>query len=141
MTDNVTSQSQDFSQRTVIGLIETVTLENGKTYKAKIDTGADSSSIDINIAKQFDDKQILAHKYIRSALGRHKRPVISLGIEIKGKKCIEEFTISDRKNLSFKILIGKDIMQKEEFIIDPLLDPSLEIKKKQDVQESEEVEK
>lgn len=109
--------------RVVIGLIETVVLENGKSYKAKIDTGADSSSIDVNLAQQFEDKQVLTHKYIRSALGRHKRPVISLGIEIKGKKCMDEFTISDRKNMSFKILIGKDILQKEEFIIDPLLDP------------------
>ncbi|MCH8520040.1 MAG: RimK/LysX family protein [Nanoarchaeota archaeon] len=125
--------SSDISNRTIIGLIETITLENGKSYKAKIDTGADSSSIDINIAKQFDDKKILAHKYIRSALGRHRRPVISLGIEIKGKKCVDDFTISDRKNLSFKILIGKDILQKEEFMIDPLLDPTLKSQKINDL--------
>ncbi|MFP4402488.1 MAG: RimK/LysX family protein [Candidatus Nanoarchaeia archaeon] len=108
--------------RIIVGLIETVILENGKSYKAKIDTGADSSSVDINLAQQFENKQVLSHKFIRSALGRHKRPVISLGIEIKGKKCIEEFTISDRKNLNFKILIGKDILEKEEFLIDPLLE-------------------
>lgn len=126
------SQNSQISSRTIIGLIETVILENGKSYKAKIDTGADSSSIDINIAKLFDDKQILTHKYVRSALGRHRRPVISLGLEIKGKKCIDDFTISDRKNMSFKILIGKDILQKEEFIIDPLLDPTLKINAKKD---------
>ena len=125
-------ESSQISSRTIIGLIETVILENGKSYKAKIDTGADSSSIDINIAKLFDDKQILTHKYVRSALGRHRRPVISLGLEIKGKKCIDDFTISDRKNMSFKILIGKDILQKEEFIIDPLLDPTLKINAKKD---------
>lgn len=117
--------------RTIIGLIETIILENGKSYKAKIDTGADSSSIDINIAQQFEDKQVLTHKYIRSALGRHKRPVISLGIEIKDKKCVDEFTISDRKNMTFKILIGKDILQKEEFIIDPLLDPQYQKNKEE----------
>ena len=123
-------ENSQTSSRTIIGLVETVILENGKSYKAKIDTGADSSSIDINIAKLFDDKQILTHKYVRSALGRHRRPVISLGLEIKGKKCIDDFTISDRKNMSFKILIGKDILQKEEFIIDPLLDPTLKVNSK-----------
>ena len=123
-------ENSQTSSRTIIGLIETVILENGKSYKAKIDTGADSSSIDINIAKLFDDKQILTHKYVRSALGRHRRPVISLGLQIKGKKCVDDFTISDRKNMSFKILIGKDILQKEEFIIDPLLDPTLKVNSK-----------
>ena len=36
-------------KRIIIGLIESITLENGVTYKAKIDTGADSSSIDSNL--------------------------------------------------------------------------------------------
>ncbi|MFT4244376.1 MAG: RimK/LysX family protein [Candidatus Woesearchaeota archaeon] len=127
-------ENSQFSSRTIIGLVETVILENGKNYKAKIDTGADSSSIDINIAKLFDDKQILTHKYVRSALGRHRRPVISLGLEIKGKKCVDDFTISDRKNMTFKILIGKDILQKEEFIIDPLLDPTLKSNNKKEME-------
>ena len=109
------------NQRITIGLIEEVTLENGKTYKAKIDTGADSSSIDSSIAQSLGDKKIISHKYIRSALGRDKRPIISIGIEIQGLSCEEDFTISNRNNLKYKILIGKDVLQKERFIVDPLL--------------------
>ena len=107
-----------------MGLIENVTLENGKTYRAKIDTGADSSSIDSSIAQLLGEKPILSHKYIRSALGRDLRPIISIDLEIRGLKCNENFTISNREHLKFKILIGKDILQKENFLVDPSLDDS-----------------
>ncbi len=108
-----------FKRRLKIGLIEPITLENTKSYKAKIDTGADSSSIDINLAKKLGDKKIVGHKTVRSALGRHKRPTIELEVEFQGRKFKEKFTLSDRSNLKYKVLIGKDILKKEEFLIDP----------------------
>lgn len=108
-------------KRITIGLIEEVILEDGNSYLAKIDTGADSSSVDKSVVESLGDKPILAHKYIRSALGRDKRPIISVGISIKGLNCVEDFTVSDRKNLRYKILIGKDIMRKERFLVDPLI--------------------
>jgi len=106
-------------ERLIIGLEETVILENGKKYKVKIDTGADSSSIDQDLVKDFKDKTIVSHKIIRSALGKHRRPTMMINIEFQGKEFYEKFTISNRKNLKFKILIGKDILQKEGFLIDP----------------------
>lgn len=106
-------------ERLIIGLTENITLENGVTYKAKIDTGADSSSIDKKLAESLGVKDVVAHKIVRSALGRHKRPTIRLEVEFQGKKFIEKFTISDRSNLKFKVLVGKDILRKEKFFIDP----------------------
>jgi len=106
-------------KRLVIGLIEEVTLENGKVYKAKIDTGADSSSIDEKLLKMLGEKKILSHKFVRSALGRSKRAIVSLEIEFQGKRFKEMFTISDRSNLRYKLLIGKDILIKEGFLVDP----------------------
>lgn len=105
--------------RLVIGLIETVTLEDGTTLKAKIDTGADSSSIDENILKNLGDKKIVSHKIVRSALGRHRRPTVYLEIDFQGIKFKEKFTVSDRSNMKFKVLIGQDILKKEQFLIDP----------------------
>ena len=105
--------------RLIIGLEETVILEGGKKYKVKIDTGADSSSIDESLMQNFKDKEILASKIIRYALGRHRRPTVMINIEFQGKQFYEKFTISNRKNLKFKILIGKDILKKEGFLIDP----------------------
>lgn len=106
-------------ERLIIGLEESVILEDGKKHKAKIDTGADSSSIDKTLANSLGNKEILSHKIIRSALGRHKRPLIMLEVEFQGKKFKEKFTLSDRSNLKYKILIGKDILIKEGFLVDP----------------------
>ncbi len=65
------------------------------------------------------DKKIVSHKFIRSALGRHKRPLVELEIVFQGIKFKEMFSISNRSNLKYKILIGKDILRKEGFLIDP----------------------
>lgn len=106
-------------KRLTIGLIETVVLEDGKKYKAKIDTGADSSSIDESIAFKLGNKEIVSHKIIRSALGRVRRPIIMVGIEFQKKKFYEKISIANRSNLKYKILIGQDILKKEGFLIDP----------------------
>ena len=108
-------------KRIIIGLIEPVKLEDGRTYQAKIDTGADSSSIDKDLLDRLGgNRKIQSHKIIRSALGRHKRPTIMLEIEFQGKKFEEKFTVSDRSDLKYKLLIGKDILKKEGFLIDPM---------------------
>ena len=107
-------------ERLVIGLIEKIILENNKCYEAKVDTGADSSSIDENLLSDLGNKKIISYKTVRSALGRHKRPMVYLEIEFQGKKFREKFTVSDRKELRYKILIGQDILKKEKFLIDPV---------------------
>ena len=80
-------------KRLIIGLIETVILENGKKYKVKIDTGADSSSIDESLVKTLENKEIVSHKIIRSALGRHRRPTMMVNLEFQGKEFHEKFTL------------------------------------------------
>lgn len=106
-------------KRLTIGLIETVVLEDGKKYKAKIDTGADSSSIDESIILKLGNKKIVSHKIIRSALGRVRRPTIMVNIQFQNKVFNEKITISDRSKMKYKILIGQDILKKEGFLIDP----------------------
>ena len=108
-------------KREVIGLVETVVLENGKSYKAKIDTGAESSSIDKDLLDKLSKKKIESYKIVKSALGVNRRPMIKLEVEFLGKKYCEKFTIADRDHLKFKILIGKDILKKSNVMIDPKL--------------------
>jgi len=121
---------EKIKDRLIIGTEETIILEDGNKYRAKIDTGADSSSIDKKLLESFGDKEIIEHKYFRSALGRHKRPITRLEITFQGIKFTENFNISDRSNLKFKILIGKDILKKEGFLIDPLKNLTLKNKNK-----------
>lgn len=107
------------STKKVIGLIEKVILENGQEYCAKIDTGADSSSIDINLLAKLGDKKVTSHKVVRSALGEHKRPTVSLEIQFHGEVFKNKFSVSDRSRLKYKVLIGKDILKNKNFLIDP----------------------
>ena len=108
--------------RLVVALIEPIILENGAHLYAKIDTGADSSSIDKELAQELGEKKIQSHKIIKSALGRHRRPLINVALQLQGKHFEEKFTLSDRSHLKYKVLIGKDILQKEGFLVDPCLE-------------------
>lgn len=106
-------------EKLIIGLVESILLEDKCKYKVKIDTGADSSSIDKALLETLGEKKIISHKVIKSALGTHKRPTILLEFEFCGKRFREKFGISDRTDLKYKILIGNNILKKEGFLIDP----------------------
>jgi hypothetical protein len=108
-------------KRPIIGLSEKLLLENKKSYKAKIDTGAESSSIDKTLLEKLEKKKIISYKTVKSALGKHTRPMIILEVEFIGIKFKEKFTIADRSHMKYKILIGKDILKKADVMIDPQL--------------------
>ncbi len=101
----------------ILGLHETILIE-GVTFKAKIDTGADSSSIDKSVYEELGNKE-LHHKVktIKSALGKHTRPTVMLHLDISDRKFHQKFSISDRKDLKYRVLIGKDILKKGNFLV------------------------
>lgn len=105
-------------ERQVIGLTEKIKIKE-KTVTAKIDTGAASSSINKKLVEHLKPEQI-KYKRIKSALGTQRRPVIELEFELNGKIYNDKFTLSDRSNLRYKVLIGKNILKKEKFMVDPL---------------------
>ncbi|MCB9370844.1 ATP-dependent zinc protease [Candidatus Woesearchaeota archaeon] len=105
-------------KRITIGLMETVVLENGREYKAKIDTGADTSSVDESIISKMN-KEVDSHKTVRSSLGEAKRPTVILKLTFHEQDFEQKFTVADRSNLKYKVLIGKDILRKGNFLIDP----------------------
>ncbi|MGM5483378.1 MAG: RimK/LysX family protein [Nanobdellota archaeon] len=109
--------------RTILGLVEDIEVYSpglGKTIKmkARIDTGAQSSSIDQNLAAEFSLGPIIKNKKIRQSHGRSLRPVVKVKVLIEGEDLEGEFTISDRTHMTYKVLIGQDILKKG-FLIDP----------------------
>lgn len=109
--------------RPLIGLTEFVTLvpETGrkKRIKARIDTGAHSNSIDSKLAAEMNLGPIVKTTMVKSANGQSLRPVLEVKIimaknEIKGR-----FTIADRSRMKYKILVGRNILSKAGFLIDP----------------------
>jgi hypothetical protein len=106
--------------KVVVGLIEKVTVmaKGRATVFAKIDTGAESNSIDEKLAEEIGIIPETEVAHVRSALGRHMRPVAMLDVEIAGKKLNGRFTIADRGSLKYPVLIGRNIL-KRGFLIDP----------------------
>lgn len=82
--------------------------------KAKIDTGAWSSSIDRQFAKELGllkKRNILWYGKKISAMGEEKRPVIGVTFFLGGKKIKTKMSVANRKNLTYKVLIGRTDLQ------------------------------
>ncbi|MDP9472132.1 MAG: RimK/LysX family protein [Chloroflexota bacterium] len=97
----------------VIGREETVTVSNPSGKRevevlAKIDTGADRSSIDTGIAEQLGiDLESAKTIKIASSLGEERRPVVSLTLEFAGRRITTEATVADRSDRSSAMLLGQ----------------------------------
>lgn len=105
-------------ERPIVGLIEPIQIQQ-TTVSAKIDTGADTSSIDIGLAAKLQLGPVIQRMRIKSSHGKTRRAVISIEFTLAGAPINGLFNLSDRHRLKHKVLIGKNIL-KQGFIIDPL---------------------
>lgn len=112
-----------FKDRVVVSLIEHINIYGNnnkrKRIKARIDSGAEKSSIDARLAAELHLGPIIKRRLITSAHGKTIRPVMEAKIKIQGKEMVSEFTIADRSHMRYKALVGQDILKKG-FLIDPL---------------------
>lgn len=108
--------------KTIIKAVEHVLIKSSysgtKKVKARIDTGATQSSIDINLAKELGYTKYIGQVNVVSANGIKTRPLVEITYELSGKKIKSVFTIADRRNLNYNVLIGRDDL--EGFLIDPI---------------------
>lgn len=100
--------------RKTVGAFEEVEVHglNGKnmTVKAKIDTGADGSSIDETLAHELgltDSDNVLYYDYFRNALGRKRRKIVGVTFIMAGRRVKTQISIADRSRLRTKMLIGR----------------------------------
>lgn len=109
--------------KVILGLTEPVRItgSDGKNADiiARIDTGATSSSIDLHLAEELGLKQISRSKVVKSASGVKKRALARAKIIIKGMEIEEEFTLADRGHMTYRMLIGQNILKKGSILIDP----------------------
>ncbi len=104
----------DKNEQKVINLIEEIKIvaydKTRASVMAKIDTGADRSAIDEELAEKLgllsEDNIIYQARY-RSALGKHRRPIIALEYYLAGRKINSMVSVTDRSKLRTKFLIGK----------------------------------
>ena len=112
------------NKRLIIGLLVKVKFIGPLSEKeviARVDTGAQSSSVDSSLAQKLGLVKTGNTKTIKSASGVGKRDVVRASIEVEGRRLDELFTIVDRTHMKYQALIGQDILKKEKFLIDPLL--------------------
>lgn len=108
-------------EKTVLGLHEHITVhgeEEERRVVARIDSGAEVSSIDTSLAADLKLGPIEAVKTMRSANGKKVRPALHATVKLLGKEFTELFTIADRSNMTYPVLIGQNIL-KHGFLIDP----------------------
>jgi len=121
---------KNLKDKVIIGLDEYVTIvDNGKKEEkiiARIDSGAEGSSIDKKLFEKLFLGPIIGSKIIRSASGRKRREVAKIKIRLKGKEILGRFNIADRSRLRYKMLIGHNIL-----IRGFLIDPSIIIRKRE----------
>lgn len=106
-----------------IGAYEEIIIygEDGpRTVLAKIDTGADSSSIDEELARELGLQEIPGEtRTVEGALGRAERPVAQVTFTLADRTETSKFSLAQREQLEVPVLIGKGDMQ--GFIVNPAL--------------------
>ncbi len=100
--------------RKTVGAYEEVEVHslNGRSevVRAKIDTGADGSSIDETLAQELgltEDDNVLYYDYFRNALGRKKRKIVGVSFTMAGRRVKTQISVADRSKLRTKMLIGR----------------------------------
>lgn len=116
------SQEKDITKKQILGIVELVQVRYGagwRTIMARIDTGAECSSIDQKFADEIELKKIEKGKIIRSAAGVMRREMLKAMVKIKDQEFETEFTIADRSKMKYKMLIGQNTLREGDFLIDP----------------------
>ena len=129
---------QDQSGNEVIGWREWVGLPDLaiKAVKAKVDTGARSSSLHASDIQEFErdgklwvrfnvhpsqrkkqkvvqaEAEILDHRLVRSSSGKaSQRPVILTTVQLLGARWQVELTLADRSKMGFRMLLGREAIR------------------------------
>lgn len=96
------------------------TKDNVKEIKAKLDTGAYRSSIDIQLARELGLPIEAEKVYIKSASGTSYRPTTRISFQLAGKKITSQVTVVNRSHLKYPMIVGR--IDLKGFLIRPEID-------------------
>jgi hypothetical protein len=113
-------------ERPVVGVVEWVKVkgEKGmKKVKAKVDTGAARTSIDSKLSSVVGLVPLADTVQVRSAVASTptSRPIMRAEIIIHQQRFTLRVSVEDRSKMKYPVLIGRDLLQESNFIIDPVI--------------------
>ena len=136
----IAASHQEKNKKTIIGRLETVCLaEWGIRIKAKIDTGAYRSSLNVSRLEllagkprrvRFDttdqhgamhtlEARVVKRVRVKSSSGHvEKRPLIQTRLRLGGQEFDGLVSLTDRSDMRYPMLIGRHFL-KGRFLIDP----------------------
>lgn len=86
--------------------------------KARIDTGADLSSLDSELARQVGlDQPVVREILVRNAHGTTRRKVVRVKYILRGQTRTGEFSLIPRDGLPHPVLMGR--LSLKGFLVDP----------------------
>jgi len=108
-------------KKEVIGLIVPIVIKGKKALKvkAKVDTGAEKSSICKSLLMQLGKVKKIGKVKVKNPIASEKRDIVELEVKFKNKIIKSKFTVADRKHMSYNILLGKNTLKQLNVLIDP----------------------
>lgn len=100
----------------VLGNLEYVEI-CGERHLAKIDTGASRSSIDEKLAHRLGLHEVIMERRVKNSHGASVRKVVKTRVKIGNRVIPTSFTLADRKELRFDLILGKNFLWRG-FLID-----------------------
>ena len=135
-TDSSKGRADRLKGKVIVGEVENFYLAGpGLIYKARIDSGAETSSINARNITRFErdgnnwvrfevsvpgtDKFVTLEKEVSrrvrviqaSAEEAERRVVVELQFFIGDHQQVAEFTLADRSNLTYEVLIGRNVLR------------------------------
>lgn len=112
------------SRRKTIGVIEEVIVRgpSGEIHvRAKVDTGATRTTLDTELARRLGLGPVLRHVRTRAAAAEHpeQREVVSAVLVIAGETFDAQVAITDRKDMTYHMIVGMDVLKRSGFVISP----------------------
>ncbi|MFB6155948.1 MAG: RimK/LysX family protein [Haloferacaceae archaeon] len=116
--------SSDSARETeTIGATETVTLEGrdgAEQVVAKVDTGADRTSVDVEVAAAIGAGPITEYATVRSASRDRSttRPLVDVYLSLGGRWESVTASVEDRSHMNYPVILGKDVLSGYRIDID-----------------------